>query len=116
MEYVDRGDPANYDFTLGDFTTNEAWHDLDLSGIIPINAVGVFIICIIDGAIAEKGIRFRKKGNIYDRSMTYQLLQVGNQYIVGNFFVAVGNDGIIEYKVNNITWSVINFAVRGWII
>ena len=35
-ELVNRGDPDAYDFTLGDFIRDSAWHDLDLSAIIPV--------------------------------------------------------------------------------
>ncbi|GAH71411.1 unnamed protein product, partial [marine sediment metagenome] len=42
--FVDRGDPAAYDYAKEDLTIDGAWHDMDLSGIVSEFAKAVFII------------------------------------------------------------------------
>jgi len=58
--FEDRGDPAVYDYDKNDLTKDGAWHDLDLSGIVPENAKAVFIIGHVQGNGIDWTIMFRK--------------------------------------------------------
>ncbi len=43
LQFVAKADQQSYDFVKADFTTDYAYHDLDLSGIIPVGTVAVFL-------------------------------------------------------------------------
>ena len=112
--YVDRGDPADYDFDKEDLDLDGAWHDLDLSAIVPKIARAVFIIGHVEGNGIDWTIMFRKKGN------TNEINHGGMETIRANVerhrssIVAIGNDQIIEYKADNQAWATLNLGVRGW--
>lgn len=112
--FVDRGDPAAYDWAKEDLTLDGAWHDLDLSTLIPAGAKAVFIMGHLKGAGAEWGIKFRKKGN------TNEINHGGMQTLRANITrhrsstVAVGSDRVIQYKADNEAWTTLDLSVRAW--
>ncbi|GAH45435.1 unnamed protein product, partial [marine sediment metagenome] len=59
--FVDRGDPAAYDYAKEDLTIDGAWHDMDLSGIVSEKAKAVFILGHVQGNGVDWKISFRKK-------------------------------------------------------
>jgi len=112
--YVHRGDPAAYDFAVGDFTTDGTWRDLDLSAIIPTIATCILMEIEVTSPTAGKEFRFRKNGqtnaiNHWDSEVT-----VGNQHQSAMAIVAVGTDRIVEYKIDSATYNTLNVVVRGW--
>lgn len=112
--YVDRGDPASYDFAKEALLLDGAWHDLDLSSIVPKTARAVFIIGHVEGNGIDWKIMFRKNGN------TNEINHGGMETLRANVerhrssIVAIGNDQIIEYKADNENWATLDLAVRGW--
>jgi hypothetical protein len=112
--YVDRGDPASADFNQGDLTTDGAWHDLDLSGIIDEGAVLVHMtISIVDNA-ANLYIKFRKNGNSNATNIALMHNPVANIQLDGDILVACDEDGVIEYQCSNTSFTAIVIRVRGW--
>jgi len=114
--YVDRVDPASDDFTLGDLTTDGAWHELDLGGIVPVGAHAVNMIVSVSDNLANQAFTLRKNGNINSKNRLKVNTQVSNipQYAVG--MVACDNNRKIEYTAANTTWGVIRIVVGGWLI
>lgn len=112
--YVDRGDPDNYDFVLGDLSVDGGWHDLDLSAIIPITAKAVLIMGMIEGTNVNWNITFRRKGNTneYNHDMM-STLRAGVLRHRDNI-VSVGPNRVIEYRVDDEAWSELNLIIRGW--
>ena len=112
--YVDRGDPAAYDFAIGDLTIDGAWHDLDLSSIIPIAAKGVYLMGMVEGANVNWNIMFRKKGNTnaINHEM-FSTLRAGIERHRSGV-IAVGTDRKIEYMADNQAWTTLSLVVRGW--
>ena len=112
--YVDRGDPAAYDYAKTDLTLDGAWHDLNLSALVAIGAKAVFIIGHVLGAGAEWAIIFRKKGN------TNEINHGGMQTLRANVtrhrssIVALDSDRVIQYKADNQAWTTLDLAIRGW--
>jgi len=112
--YVDRGDPAAYDYAKEDLSKDGAWHDLDLSGIVPAGAKAVFIIGHVQGAGADWAIMFRKKGN------TNEINHGGMETLRANVerhrssTVALSTARVIQYKADNQAWTTLDLCVRGW--
>ena len=112
--YVDRGDPASYDYAKTDLTIDGAWHDLDLSLLVPAGAAAVIIMGHVEGNAEDWKIEFREKGN------TNEINHGGMETIRANVtrhrssIVAVDANRVIQYKADNQAWTTLNLAVRGW--
>lgn len=114
LRYVDRGDPAAWDFAVANFTTDGTWRDLDLSSIVPAGAVLVHYRMNLQDDLVASEVAYRKNGNSNGFNATGTRIQVANQVMVVDGFVACDSGRIIEYWATNTTFSVINFSVRGW--
>ncbi len=112
--FVDRGDPATYDYAKEDLTIDGAWHDMDLSGIVSEFAKAVFIIGHLQGNGIDWEIRFRKNGN------ANEVAHGGMETIRANVerhrssVVALDDNRVIQYKVDNQNWDTLDLAVKGW--
>ncbi len=112
--FVDRGDPATWDFTITDFTTDGTWRTLDISAIIPAIAKAVLMELDIETVNREKHIRLRKYGN--SNAINHQDIETFNGGIhqSGSMIVAVDNNRIIEYNIDSATWTELDVTIRGW--
>lgn len=112
--YVDRGDPATYDYDKEDLTIDGAWHDLDLSTIVSEKAKAVFIVGHLQGNAVDWAIMFRKKGN------TNEVVHGGMETLRAGVerhrssIVALDDNQVIQYKIDNQVWDVLSLAVKGW--
>ena len=117
VNYVDRGDPAAADFAVGALTTDGAWHDLDLSSIVPASAKAVIIRAQIEDNAAGSIFAIRKNGNSNIVNNARQVTQVADVSIhITPTIVPVDTNRVIEYFASNTTWTTINIAVCGWFI
>jgi hypothetical protein len=111
----DRGDPADWDFEVGDLTTDAAWNDLDLSGIVDEDAIAVILRVIVQDADGvESAIAFRKNGNSNVHSSLRVRTQVAGVRNDAQLIVFCDTDRKIEYNASDVTWTAINIAVVGW--
>jgi hypothetical protein len=113
-EYVDRGDPVNYDFTLGDFTTDATWRDLDLSAVVPAGAVLVLLACSLEDNASGSIMLWRKNGNTNNVARDGQRTQVQNAKIEDSVIVACDSNRVIEYYGTNTAFTAINVTIIGW--
>ena len=112
--FTDRGDPASNDFSVGDFTTDGTWRDLDLSSIVPEGAIAVAIsLRLIDNAV-DSEFQLRKNGNSNARNRSVVATQIANVSIWADMIVACDSNRIIEYMGTNTSFSTINIVVKGW--
>lgn len=112
--YVHRGDPGAFDFVAVNFTKDNAWHDLDLSGIVPANARCANLYLVIRATAIHKQIQFRSKDVTAEINKSTNWTQVANIRIGYPTSVAVDSDRVIQYKVFDATFNLINFVVSGW--
>jgi len=112
--FVDRGDPAANDFTITNFIRDGAWHDLDLSGIIPENVKAVAISFAGYNTEASKHVWMKTKGNIKDFNKSQFFTQTAGLVFTGDMIVAPNENGIIEYQIESTGWLYINITVKGW--
>ena len=112
--YVDRGDPAAWDWIDANLTTDGNWNDLDLSGIVSAGAKTVLLrVRIIDDA-TDKSIQMRENGNSNGYNVAALVTLVANLSTEGNFIVGCDVDRVIEYNASNTSWTNIDICVRGW--
>lgn len=114
LRFVDRGDPDTHDFRVEAFTTDNTWRELNLSSIVPKNAVNVLFGCSVYVSEADAIIRFRKKGNTYNITARNILYPDPNKYVYNTFLLSLGSDRIIEYIATDDTWHTIDLNVLAW--
>jgi hypothetical protein len=112
--YYDRGDPAVYDKVKDDLIRDGAYHDWDLSAIVPEGAKSILIRGEIEGEGADWEVRFREKGNVNE--INTDCMQPLMTYVERHRTVIVACDAnrVIEYQIDDEAWTIINLAVRGW--
>lgn len=111
--YVDRGDPAAFDFDKDDFTVVQTWTDLDLSSIVPAGTIAVALFIAAYWSGANPWILFRKKGNVNEINMSGLQTQLAYISMFSDLIVSVDENRKIQY------WSYgpptsCSVAVKGW--
>lgn len=114
--YVDRGDPSAADFLNTDLTTDGAWHDLDLSSIVPAGAVSVHLRVDVKDDAAYNYIQFRKSDNSNLLNMQICMEMIANLSFFYGIIVSCNSDRFVEYYASNTTFTSINIVIRGWFI
>lgn len=112
--FVDRGDPASYDYTLVSLTTDGSWHDLDLSSIVPAGAKAVLLVGHVEGAGTDWAIFVRKKGQTNEINHGEMETLRANVERCRLMICAIDVNRIIQYKADNQAWTTLDLAVRGW--
>lgn len=112
--YVDRGDPAAEDYTAATLTKDGAWHELDLSAIVPAGAKAITFGLVVLTSTIDSAARFKRFGNLNDKAITGINTQVSNIAFVGDLTVAVNAARKISYFFSNVVWIITNITVKGW--
>lgn len=113
-QYVDRGDPAAYDFTLTDFTTDGAWHDLDLASLVPPGSSAAHLMSTIKDDLILSYIQFREESNTNAYNVSIALILAANLAFTNDHIVSCHPNSKIQYLASNTTFTEINLLVRGW--
>lgn len=110
------GDPAAFDFAVGDFTQDSNWNPLDISAQIPINAKWVY--CRFSGSTNNVSyvFNFRPAGN----SNEVFAVRI-QQKVIGTipdrcFWLPVTSARQIEYSNGGGTWIAVEFSILAWVI
>ena len=114
--FQERGDPAAPDMAVGNFTTDATWRDINLNTLasVPTSAKAVLLRIQLQDGVANSKIRFRENGNSNDSNIAFVNTFVANIINYVDIIVAPDSSGIIEYKGDNLTFTVINLLVAGW--
>lgn len=112
--FVERGDPGSADFAIGDFTIDSAWHDLDLSGIVPSNAKAVAVSLRLRSTLTCKTIYLTKKDYIQGWNVSLHKMNLAGLYEYTDKIVPIGSDGKLTYYLTAGGWNVVWLTVKGW--
>lgn len=112
--YHDRGDPDSYDFELGDLTEDNAWHTLDLSGIVPADTKGVALFVMYKASGAGQSIVFRKNGNFFTSNRSMIVTAVADIFHTQDIIVSCDTDRFVEYKMSSPQTVTVRILVKGW--
>ncbi len=108
--FVDRGDLAAHDWTQATLTIDSAYHDLDLSGIIPLGTKLVLFRVRMSDDVTAQGFNLKTKGDVNEINRVESNTQVANIYIADDKFVVPDANRKVEYKittgVNNVYLNV----------
>jgi hypothetical protein len=113
--YVDRGDPAAQDFTIGGgLTADGAWHTLNLESIIPDDtATRVLLRWQIKDGAAGMNLVMKSRGNTNAYNSIYARTQVANIVLLGEGQIFFTAGRFVEYNITTGT-DEIGLLVRGW--
>ncbi len=114
MQLVDRGDPSSVDFSIGDLTADSAYHDLDLSAIVPAGAKFVLLYVNLKDDAAGKAIHFRKNGNSNQVAIGSCTTQVANVAHRNHIIIPLDAGRIIEYQMSTTVFTQCDIVVTGW--
>ena len=114
--FVERADPAAYDYTVASFTTDGTWRDLDLSAIVPAGAVAALIKTQLKDDAAGSYFQYRKNGDSNAISTKTARTQVADVTIESEYIVWLDANRVAEYRGSNTTFTDINVVVCGWVI
>ncbi|HUS81521.1 MAG TPA: hypothetical protein VM283_09660, partial [Armatimonadota bacterium] len=110
--FYDRGDPAAADWANSDLAWDTAWHDLDLSGIVPAGCTAVLlrIEYVISGGTAL-ALWFRREGNSNDVNSARAVAtdDAGFEFVVG-----VSGQKINYRALTHNVADTVNITVAGW--
>lgn len=112
--YRYRGDPAAEDFDTVNFTRDGAWHDLDLSGIVDVNAKAVHLEIYYNCVNVSIDSKFRINGQANEFNISHLVTQIAGVPFATDIVVAIDSTGVIEYKINAAAWIFYQMTVRGW--
>lgn len=111
--FVDRGDPAVADWTEATLTINSAWHDLDLSTIVPEGASTVLFNGYIRDDAVNSYFFLRSKDNAGLYNISAIITQVANVPVQRDMVVKLTSDRKISYTGFTGT-DFVSLTVRGW--
>ena len=117
--YVPREDYDDYDFDIGDYTIDEAWHPLTLSSIVPEGAKSVYLRCLINQDNAGKSFSFKGGDAGTSSQITWiTTTQVAGLVIRSEGIVPLGANRDVQYWVSNNSadWNLLRLIVQGWFI
>jgi len=112
--FVNRGDPASYDFDENDLMPGGSWVDLDLSGIVPEGAEAVLLMVLAIPSGVGKMIKFRKNGNAENKAIAKMISQVTSVEFAAELIVPLDDDRKIEVLASIVGFDVIAISVVGW--
>lgn len=116
-EYVPRAVVAA-DFGLGDFTLDGAWHvdDLDLSAIVPADAVAVHLNIVARGNAASLTLNLRANATTKVSNTLYVTTQVANvTTFEAHGIVYVDSDRLLDTYAS-VGLNIAGVTVLGWFI
>ncbi len=114
--WVDRGDVANADFVFGDLTKDDAWHDMDLSGIIGTGNKLVLIAGYVQANDAGRRLLIQTKSTDSSFNLAGCYTQEASIYRYVSYWVNPDTDSIVRYMATSGGWVVMSLTVRGWFI
>lgn len=114
LQFSDRGDVSAVDYDVTDLTTDGSWYDLNLNSTIGADAKFVILTVSVQDDATGSDVLFRKNGNSNSINISKISTQAVDVEISADLIVPVDDNGIIEYKTDNLTYDTINITVKGW--
>jgi hypothetical protein len=113
--WQERSSASAVDYAIGDLEKNSAWHDLDLSSIVPAGAKAVRIFVQIKATEANDEFKIRKNGRSDEYIIDGLRTQAASVEKWGTLEIACDTSRVIEYWATNVElWTTINLTVVGW--
>jgi len=115
-QYVDRGDPVNWDWDVADFTFDGTWRALDCSGIVPAGAKFIYFRVSFKTGAAGESFSLRKSGNSNTIAASAVRIQAFNYFNEQSFIVPCTTARVVDYYTTGTPEIGCNVAILGWFI
>ena len=115
MSFVVRNPTKTDDYTEANFTWDGAWHDLDMSAIVPLSAKLVLITIRYNWSHAGNSVALRHPDDTNSDGSIVIIQQVANQGFFQTILVPVKN-GKVSYKQWNGAAQLYMWRVLGWFL
>lgn len=114
--WIQRPDFDGNDFLKEALTIDNAWHELDVSAIVPAGASAAHFHIKVDANTIGGVIYMRPRGRSEFTGTCKVRPQVAGQPIA--YFPTVGLDSsrIIEYRISSAVWVLINIKIEAWLL
>jgi len=116
MSFVSAGDLASESFDKNDFTQDNTWRELDVSGAVPGGTSLVLwrikTTCGTAGYVAK----IRPNGYTNEKNMLDLMVIEANKNVCETFAMVLPPDHKLEYKFSSIAWGTIDLTVVGWFV
>lgn len=115
LTFVSREGASPWDFTISSGNKNGAWHDTDLSSIVPADAVLVRLHAAFVSSVVGKTFGFRPHGWSLANGYLNRQAQVAGVQLDFNGEVPYGGPSEpIEFYVTDTNVGTAVFSVIGW--
>lgn len=112
--FHDRGPHDSFDYSLGDLTVDNAFHELDLSSIVPDGAKGIVLHLKASSTDITKLARMRRAGDPETLTRCVIRPQVANIEITVHVIIPVDSTRKIDYMLRADGWVTFIITVKGW--
>jgi len=117
LTYVPRTvDPGAWDFTEADLTRDDAWHDLDCSGIVPANAVGIVLSARLSLTATARSVWFSHPDQRSDFLAAEIRTVISNVRLIDLLTVPCDADRKISYKAISTNWGNMQIQICSWFL
>lgn len=114
LVFTPRAIVSAYDFGSGDFTKDGAWHDLDISAIVPVDAVLAQLKVRVKGTTTGLTAYFGAVDSMYNGFLIATM--IANVTSTGNVWVPIASGQILRYlATSSANWTELNVVIRGWL-
>lgn len=111
LRVIGRINPSGNDFSVGDFTANGEWNELDLSAIIPFNTKGIFFhLAIMDDSLGASA-QLRANNINSEFTLYTTTIDVINQGSFLSGFLPLYRPPKIDYWFSDLTWTLITLNI-----
>lgn len=112
--FVNRGAAAVPDKVVGDFTKDGIPHVMDLSGVVPPEAIAIAVRVKSLCAVTNAYLKFWRPADGLQENRAEIISQFTGVPITKDVIIGVSPIGGISYVIENLPWSIIDFTVKGW--
>lgn len=114
--YVWRGNQNDVDWDTGNITVDNQWRTIDMSSIVPADAVAVLLFtrCKNDSVGLGASWQYRRHEATHFQYTCVLRPQIAGIWIGGLFTVALVDTREVDYRFNGFDNGDVKIVVRGW--
>jgi len=113
--FTSRGDASAYDLDQDTMSLDGAFHDWDLTSIVPVGTKVVVVKATITDGTVGRYVWLQQKGFTGNRNYALLAALVANKSMTGHFLLSVDSDDrLLEYVTPAAAIDVIGLIIIGW--
>lgn len=114
-QYHYRGAAGAVDFTIGQLTADNSYHDLTFDSICPAGSKVIHLQATLKSPTVNSFVYMTYKGDGSSKNVNFYRLWNVDTILGMQFFVPCDEDRAISYALKNVAWTTVNFTVIGWV-